>query len=121
MLDDIISAVDSWAERIIDVESRLKKTKDIRKSVLDSLTRQVSDGFISGQDSKELGITCDLLVNLYKSFLCKTTGDDFSDRDVLTYLVELYSLKQISKRFFIDVEFELYAGPIETIPQPWPT
>ena len=82
MLEHIISAVDSWTERILDVESRLKKTKDIRKSVLDSLTRQVSDGLISGQDSKELGLTCDLWMNLYKSFLCKITGADFSDRDV---------------------------------------
>ena len=107
VLGDIVNALESWTDRIVDAESRIKKTQDIRKSVLDSLHRQVLDGLISEQDSIELEYTCDLWVNLYKTFLCKSSGADFSDRDVLTYLLELYSLKQISKKFFIDIALEL--------------
>ena len=107
VLGDIVNALESWTDRIVDAESRIKKTQDIRKSVLDSLHRQVLDGLISEQDSIELEYTCDLWVNLYKTFLCKSSGIDFSDRDVLTYLLELYSLKQISKKFFIDIALEL--------------
>ena len=60
VLKDIVIALDSWTEKIIDVESRIKKTQDIRKSVLDSLNRQVLDGLISEQDSIELEYICDL-------------------------------------------------------------
>ena len=107
VLTDIVIALDSWTEQIIDAESRIKKTLDIRKSVLDSLNRQVLDGLISEQDSIELEYICDLWINLYTSFLCTSSGAEFTDRDVLTYLLELYSLKQISKNFFINITLEL--------------
>ena len=107
VLHDIVITLESWIDRIVDVESRVKKTQDIRKSVLDSLYRQVLDGLISEQDSIELEHTCDLWINLYKSFLLKSAGVEFSDQDVLTYLLELYSLKQISKKFFINIALEL--------------
>jgi hypothetical protein len=107
ILEDIVDNLNAWTERIVDVEERLKKSTDIRKSVVDSLNRQVLDGLISEQDSIELEYICDLWVNLYKSVLCKTVGADFSDRDVLTYLLELYTLDQISKKFFIDTALEL--------------
>ena len=107
VLTDIVIALNSWTAQIIDAESRIKKTLDIRKSVLDSLNRQVLDGLISEQDSIELEYICDLWINLYKAFLCKSSGAEFTDRDVLTYLLELYSLKQISKNFFINIALEL--------------
>ena len=107
VLTDIVIALNSWTEQIIDAESRIKKTQDIRKSVLDSLNRQVLDGLISEQDSIELEYICDLWINLYTSFLCTSSGAEFTDRDVLTYLLELYSLKQISKNFFINIALEL--------------
>ena len=105
VLESIIDGLNSWTEKILDIEERLKKTKDIRQSVLNSLNRQVLDGFISEQDSIELERTYDLWLNLYKSFLCKTA--DFADRDVLTYLLELYRLKQITKEFYINTTLEL--------------
>ena len=107
VLTDIVIALNSWTAKVVDAKLRIKKTQDIRKSVLDSLNRQVLDGLISEQDSIELEYICDLLINLYKSFLCKSSGAEFADRDVLTYLLELYSLKQISKSFFINIALEL--------------
>ena len=50
ILENIIDGLNSWTDQILDVEERIKKTKDIRKSVVDSLTRQVLDGFISEKD-----------------------------------------------------------------------
>lgn len=107
ILETIVDALNSWTERILDLEEKLKKTTDIRESIVSSLNRQVLDGFISEQDSIELEYTCDLWLNLYKTFICKTSGADFSDRDVLTYLIELYSLKQITKKFFVDIALQL--------------
>ena len=105
VLESIIDGLNSWMDRILD--ERIKKTKDIQESVLDSLNRQVLDGFISEQDSIELEHTCDLWLNLYNSCLRKSVGADFADRDVLTYLLELYTLKQITKEFYISAAFEL--------------
>ena len=107
VLENIIDALNSWTEKILDAEERLKKTTDLRKSVIDSLNRQVLDGFISEQDSIELEDTCDLWINLYNSCVCKSVGADFADRNVLTYLLDLYSLKQITKEFFISATLEL--------------
>ena len=47
VLENIIDNLNAWTERIVDVEERLKKSTDIRKSVLDSLNRQVLDGLVS--------------------------------------------------------------------------
>ena len=107
VLSDIVIALESWTNKIDDVESRIKKTRDIRNSVLDSLNRQVLDGLMSEQDSIDLLYTCDLWINLYKSFLLRSTGVEFSDQDVLTYLLELFSLKQISKTFFLTIALQL--------------
>ena len=74
ILEDIIDGLNSWTDKIIDVEERLKKTTNIRKSVLDSLNRQVLDGFISEQDSIELEYNLDLWLNL---FYVKLSGQIF--------------------------------------------
>ncbi len=110
VLESIIDGLNSWTEKILNVEDRLKKTKDIRQSVLNSLNRQVLDGLISKKDSIELEYTWDLWLNLYKSCLCKTAGADFTDRDVLMNLLELYTLKQITKEFYISATLELCRG-----------
>ena len=103
-----IDDLNPWTDQILDVEERIKKTKYIRKSVVDSLTRQVLDGFISQKDSIELEHNLDLWLNLYKAVLCKTVGVDFSDHDILTHLLELlFSLKQISKEFLINTLLQL--------------
>lgn len=107
VLDDIVDSLDSWSQRLLDIESKLKKTQTIREKVVDSLKRQVLDGLISESDSFELEYTTDLWLNLYKTYLCKCAGTDYTDRDVLHYLIELYTLKQISKEFFIQVALQL--------------
>ena len=59
VLSDIVNALESWTDRIVDVESRIKKIHDIIKRVVDSLNRQVLDGLISEQDSNRFKlVTC---------------------------------------------------------------
>ena len=107
ILEDIREALESWSLRIFDVETQIQGVTDLRESIVNSLKRQVLDGLISESDSFELEYVADLWIKLYKSFLCKCIGADFSDRDVLTYLLELFTLKQISKEFFIQVSLQL--------------
>ena len=107
VLEDITDALESWSQRILDVETKIKGVTDLRQDILDALQRQVLDGLISDQDSIELEDVADLWINLYKTFLCRCIGADFSDRDVFTYLLELFALKQISREFFIRVALQL--------------
>ena len=102
ILENIVDGLNSWTEQILDLEERLEKITDVRKSVLDSLKRQVLDGFISELNAIELERICDLWIRLYNSFLCKIAGVEVLDRDVLTDLLELFTLKQISKKFYLD-------------------
>lgn len=107
ILIDIVDALDLWTQQLLDVESGLMKTQNIRENIINSLKRQVLDGLISESDSFELQYTTDLWLNLHKAYLCKCVGTDFSDQDVLHYLIELYTVKQISKEFLIQVLLEL--------------
>ena len=102
ILENIVDGLNSWTEQILDVEERLEKITDVRKSVLDSLKRQVLDGLISELNAIELERTCDIWFRLHTSFLYKIAGVEGLDQDVLADLLELFTLKQISKKFYLD-------------------
>ena len=103
VLEDISEAFESWSQRLLDVETKIERTDDLRQNIVHSLEGQVVDGLLTDNDFRELLYVADLLINLYKTFLCRCVGVEFTDRDVLNNLLELFSLKQISKDFFIRV------------------
>ena len=107
ILEDISQALENWSHRILDVETKVKRVKDFRETIVADLHRKIEDGVISEQDSLEFEYITDLWANLYKSFLCRSAGADFADRDVVTYLIELYGLKQISKELFVQIVLNL--------------
>lgn len=107
ILEDISQALENWSHRILDVETKVKRVKDFRETIVADLHRKIEDGVISEQDSLEFEYITDLWSNLYKSFLCRSAGADFADRDVITYLIELYGLKQISKELFVQIVLDL--------------
>ena len=103
ILFTISEALESWSRRVCSLEKVFKKTTDFHEKVLTSLQHQLIDGLISQQDVNELEYAADLWQKLYITFNCKVLGCEFSTRDLLTYLLELYNLKLISKEFFIEV------------------
>ena len=107
ILEDISQALENWSHRILDVETKVKRVKDFRETIVADLHRKIEDGVISEQDSLEFEYITDLWSNLYKSFLCRSAGADFADRDVITYLIELYGLKQISKELCVQIVLDL--------------
>ena len=107
ILEDISQALEAWSHRILDVETKIKHITDFRETLVGDLHRKVRDSIISEQDSIEFEYITDLWMNLYKSFLCCSAGADFADRDVITYLLELYGLKQISKELSVRIVLEL--------------
>ena len=107
ILEDISQALDNWSHRILDVETKVKRVTDFRETIVADLHRKIQDGVISEQDSLEFEYITDLWANLYKSFLCRSAGTDFTDHDVVTYLIKLYGLKQISKELFVQIVLDL--------------
>ena len=101
ILEDISQAMENWPNRIHDVETKVKRVTDLRETIAADLHQKNQDGVISEQDSLEFEYITDFWTNLYKSYLCR------SARDVITYLVELNELKQISKELFVQIILDL--------------
>ena len=110
VLEDITQALDTWSQQLLDVEIKIKRIADFRENLVGDLRRNVQEGVISAQDLLEFEYVADLWINLYRSVLCRSAGAEFSDRDVIFYLLELYGLKQISKEVFVHVILELCRG-----------
>ena len=102
-MKSILENFGKWTNRS---DSHLHHAASVNQSMKDLLQRQRLDGLISEQDARELEYVGDLWTKFIVSLHCKLSGCEFSDRDVLTYLVELYSLKQISKEQLIETALQ---------------
>ena len=99
---DIADALSNWSRRILDCVSRHRATSEnFRETVEESLWRQQLDGFITGHDLTELRYVADVWTNLLNAIFCYTLGCVFVKREI-TYLLELYSLRQITNSLFIE-------------------
>ena len=107
ILQTISEALESWSQRVCNLETICKRTSDFHQKVVNCLQGQMIHGLISQQDVEELDNTTDLWEKLYITDNCKILGSVFSTQDVLTYLLELYSLRQILHEFFIAVALKL--------------
>ena len=60
ILEDISQALENWSHRILDVETKVKRVKDFRETIVADLHRKIEDGVISEQDSLEFEYITDL-------------------------------------------------------------
>ena len=60
------------------------------------------DTFLTSQDISELRYIANIWVNLLNCTSSYTIGCEFVKRDIITYLLELYNLRQITDRLFIE-------------------
>ena len=104
---DIEEALHRWTDRILDAESRLQKTASFRESIEASLRRQQLDGLLNHQDIAELQHITNIWINLLNCVSSYSVGCDFVKRDIITSLIELYNLRQISKSLFIETCLQL--------------
>ena len=107
ILDDITRALDSWTLRITELENELRSNSDAKNSLIACLQRQVWDGLLTQIEADELRYVLDLWATLHSAYVCRQLGAEFSDREVIDTLLELYSLKQITKAFFIRITLQL--------------
>ncbi len=108
ILNDIVDALNSWTQRILDVEHRCNnKAANFRQTIEQSLQRQQLDGFLNHQDVSELRYITDLWTNLLQSISCYTIGCASVKRDIITHLLELHVLGQINSNLFIETCLKL--------------
>ena len=107
ILEKISGALDAYSQHLFDVEINIRHIEDSRENIFTELQRKVDAGIISEQDSIEFEYIADLWLNLYKSFICRSAGATFADRDVIKYLTDLREIKQISKELFVEITLEL--------------
>ena len=99
---DVADALNNWTRRILDAESQHHKSSSFRQNIEEALHRQQLDGLLNHQDITELRYVADLWTNLLNATSCYTVGCVFVKRDIITVLLELYTLKQISSSLFIE-------------------
>ena len=99
---DIEEALYRWTNQILDAESRHEKTASFRENIETSLRRQQLDGFLNHHDIAELRHIADLWMNLLNCTSSYAIGCEFVKRDIITYLLELYKLRQITDCLFIE-------------------
>ena len=80
---------------------------NFRQTIKESLRRQQLDGFLTAHNIAELQSIADLWTNLLNATSCYTVGCVFVKRNIITYLVELYSLRQITNSVFIETCLQL--------------
>ena len=103
----IRNAFNAWSHDIIDAEDRFKRTLNFRTSIEESIYRQQLDGFLTYQDIAELQYITDVWVKLLNALNCYGVGCEFVKRDIFTFLLELYTLRQINKDLFIETCLKL--------------
>ena len=54
ILDEITRACESWTRRITVLENELRKNKNVKEHIIESLQRQVWDGLITSDKASEL-------------------------------------------------------------------
>ena len=104
---DISNALESWTKRVLDAETQQSKSKQYQQVVEEALRRQQLDGLLSHHDYTELIYIASLWNNLLNTTSCFTLGCVGVKKDIISILLELYTLKQVTKHTFIEACLKL--------------
>ena len=104
---DISNALETWTNRILDAEAQHSKSKQYQQVVEEALQRQQSDGLLSHHDYTELIDIASLWNNLLNATSTFTLGCFAVKRDIIAILLEIYTLKQVTKHMFIEACLKL--------------
>ena len=100
--ENLAGALDNWTHRIVDTESRQKKSTTFRQDIGGALHRMSGDGLLNQHDINELQYVADLWSKLLTATSCYVMGCCLAKRVVITLLLELYTLKQITTDLFVE-------------------
>ena len=98
---DIATASNNWSQRVLDAGSKYNRSGNLPQTIEDSIYRQQLDGFLTTRDIAELRFITDVL----NAVSCCGVGFEFVN--IITMLLELYSLRQIISTLFIETCLKL--------------
>ena len=92
--------------KVCDKEEEKAEETDVWQEIADALnnwTQRILDSEIrrAARDLTELRYIADLWTNLLNATSCYAVGCVFVKRDIITYLLELYLLRQITSSLYI--------------------
>ena len=104
---NIANATYNWSCRIVDRESLNAKSTDFRSSIENSIYRLQLDGFLSTYDVDELRYITNQWIELLNSLSSYLMGCVFLKKNIISLLLKLYFVKQISEEIFIETCLKL--------------
>ncbi len=102
---DLNTTFNDWMTKVLDNEAG--RTTDLKKKINESLSRQLQDGLLSYNEYSDLEYIGKLWIRLLDSIYRYHLGCVVNKRDILSVLLELFELKQISRTLFIESVFQL--------------
>ena len=104
---NIANAAYDWSRCIVDAESLHARSTDFRSGIENSIYRLQLDGLLSTHDIGELRYITDQWVELLNSLSSYLMGCVFLKKNIISLLLKLYSVKQISEEIFIETCLKL--------------
>ena len=99
--EDIFTALSSWKQSLVDVESRFETTIDFQRGIENIIYRQELDGLLSVQDARELRYVAGLWTRLLHNIASYNIGCVFVKPEIIALMLELYNLHQLGEKTFI--------------------
>lgn len=105
--ENLSTSFDSWMTKVLDNEAERKKTLNLSAKIKESLSRQLQDGLLSYYEYIDLEYTGRIWIRLLNTVNAYHLGSACNKKDILSLLLELLELKQISKELFIESALQL--------------
>ena len=99
--DDIFTALSSWKQSLVDVESRYETSIDFQRGIENIIHRQELDGLLSAQDGRELRYVAGLWGRLLHNITSYSIGCRFVKEEIIALMLELYNLHQLDEKIFV--------------------
>ena len=103
----MIYHLNNFEEKLIDSEHKLERTTETDRKIEQLLSRQLQDGLISNIEYVNLSHTKFLWTSTSCALATHSVGCKTSRRQIISNLVELYSLKEIGREELLDIITEL--------------
>ena len=98
--ENVSATFDSWIEKLL--ENGETKTADLSDKIKMTLSQQLQDGLLSSYEYIDLEYIGRVWIGLLNKLDMYKLGSTYCKKDILSLLLELYELKQISKEQFMD-------------------
>ena len=103
----IEASLNSWLQQIVYIESVFKTSKNAQLQIQEVLGKMQTEELLSSNEFNELKEIGNIWHELVELIYCYYAGSVSNKRRIIYLLLELYSLKQLTKEIFINTMEQL--------------